>query len=81
MTALGVDIDLKERQKLADISEEDWEEIEDFDGDFREWHPKLLKTYEEAMVDEAEVMGESRREEMKKEERLREGFRAWNIEL
>lgn len=81
LTALGVDINLTEGQKLAGISEEEWKVIEDSDGDFREWQPERLKTYEEAMVDEAEVMGRSRKEEMKKEERLKEGFRAWDIEL
>ena len=43
---MDVDINLTERQKLAGIGDGEWKEIEDCDGDFREWQPELLKTYE-----------------------------------
>lgn len=59
LTAFGVDINLTERQKLAGVREEEWKEIEDCHGDFTEWQPELLSTYEAVVVDEAEVMGKA----------------------
>ena len=80
LTALDVDINLTNEQKPAGIGKEEWKEIENSDRDPREWQTELLKTYEEAMVDKAEVAGKRRRK-VKKEVRLKEGIREWNMVL